>query len=300
MPGSRLYRSGLPIGRRAFMLAVAASSLSGLSDTVRTGPLANAKATAAAPLSPPSPAPLDPAPAPPPAPPGRDSIVASFAGKLPASWGLQTAGTAARLPAGSQTVALTFDCCGGSAGNGVDQALIDVLRRTKTPATFFLNFRWLQANPGTAQSLAEDPLFEIGNHGTRHVPLSVSGKSAYGIPGTSGPAEVYDEIMINQEALHRLTGVMPRYFRPGTAYFDEIAVAIVRALGLVPLSFSINGDGGATYPPPVVRREVAAAKAGDIVIAHANHPGSGTADGIASALGALHAAGIQPGPLTAA
>ena len=141
--------------------------------------------------------------------------------------------------------------------------------------------------------------FQIGNHGTRHVPLSVSGRSAYGIPGTSSPAEVYDEIMINQEALHRLTGATPLYFRPGTAYFDEIAAAIVRELGLVPLSFSINGDGGATFPPPVVFREVAAARAGDIVIAHANHPGSGTAAGIASALSTLRAAGIQPGALTA-
>ncbi|HCC41814.1 MAG TPA: polysaccharide deacetylase, partial [Arthrobacter bacterium] len=90
-----------------------------------------------------------------------------------------------------------------------------------------------------------------------------------------------------------------RYFRPGTAFFDEIAVAIVRELGLIPVSFSINGDGGATYPAPVVLREVTAAKAGDIIIAHANHPGGGTATGIARALPALAAAGLTPGRLTA-
>lgn len=294
MPADGPYRPKTPLTRRAFVLAAAAVALAGCADTTPHGRTGDLEAAAVAVPSPPS---VTPVPAP--APPGKDSIVASFAGRVPRLWGLQVPGAAARLSAGFQGFALTFDCCGGPGGNGVDQALIDMLRRTRTPATFFLNHRWIQANPATAQSLAEDPLFEIGNHGTRHVPLSVSGRSAYGIPGTASPAEVYDEVMINQEALQRLTGTAPRYFRPGTAYFDEIAVAIVRELGLIPVSFSINGDGGATYPPPVVAREVAAAKTGDIIIAHANHPGGGTAAGITRALTVLHAAGLEPGRLTA-
>lgn len=294
MPADGPYRRNILISRRVLVLAAATVALAGCADTTLGGTTGGADAAAVAVPLPPSPTPASA-----PAPPGKDSIVASYAGRLPHSWGLQIPGTATRLPAGSQRIALTFDCCGGPGGNGVDQALIDALRRTRTPATFFLNSRWIQANPGTAKSLAEDPLFEIGNHGTRHVPLSLSGRSAYGVPGTANAAEVYDEIMINQEALHRLTGTAPRYFRPGTAYFDEIAVAIVRELGLVPVSFSINGDGGATYPPAVVFREVAAAKAGDIIIAHANHPAGGTAAGITRALTALHAAGLEPGRLTA-
>jgi hypothetical protein len=67
----------------------------------------------------------------------------------------------------------------------------------------------------------------------------------------------------------------------------------------VPVSFSINGDGGATYPAPVVFREVGAAKPGDIIIAHANHPNGGTAAGITRALSALRAAGLEPVRLTA-
>lgn len=294
MPADGPYRRNIQISRRMLVLAAATAALAGCADATPLETTVDADVAALAVPVPPS---MPSASAP--APPGKESIVASYAGRLPHSWGLQIPGTATKLPAGSQGIALTFDCCGGPGGNGVDQALIDVLRRTQTPATFFLNSRWIQANPGTAKSLAEDPLFEIGNHGTRHVPLSVSGRSAYGVPGTSNPGEVYDEIMINQEALHRLTGTAPRYFRPGTAYFDEIAIAIVRELGLVPVSFSINGDGGATYPPAVVFREVAAAKAGDIIIAHANHPAGGTAAGITRALTALYAAGVEPGRLTA-
>ena len=237
-------------------------------------------------------------PGPVPAPPGKEQIVAAFTGQTPRDWGLKLPGVLTRLPAGSAGIALSFDCCGGPGGNAADQALIDALQKTGTPAAFFLNLRWIRANPGPAKSLAENPLFEIGNHGTRHVPLSVSGRSAYGIPGTASAAEIYDEIIMNQEVLHSLTGRTARYFRPGTAYLDDVAVRIVHAMGMVPVSFSTNGDGGATYPAAVVSREVTAARAGDIVIAHANHPTGGTAAGIARALPALHAAGITPVRLT--
>lgn len=203
-------------------------------------------------------------------------------------------GTVATLPAGSSGTLLTFDCCGGPGGNVVDQALIDTLNRAGVPAMFFLNARWIRATPGPAKSLAENPLFEIGSHGTRHVPLSVTGRSAYGIPGTASPAEVYDEVMTNQEVLHSLTGRTSRVFRPGTAFFDEVAVAIVRRLGLVPVSFSINGDGGATYSADTVFSQVNAAKPGDVIIAHANHPGSGTAGGIIRAIPALRSSGRAP------
>lgn len=232
-----------------------------------------------------------------PAAPTKDRIVADFMGKVPGTWGLHVPGTATKLTGGGSRIALSFDCCGGPGGNGVDHELIDTLQRTRTPATFFLNFRWIQANPKAAKSLADNPLFEIGNHGTRHIPLSVSGRSAYGIQGTARPAEVYDEVMVNQAALYKLTGKPVRYFRPGTAYLDEASAAIVRELGLIPVSFSINGDGGATYPAAAVLGEVAAARPGDIIIAHANHPHGGTAAGVAQALTALKAAGLKPGRL---
>lgn len=226
--------------------------------------------------------------------PGKDAIVAEFEGEKPTQWGLQVSGTASRLPAGSAGTLLSFDCCGGPGGNQVDQDLIDLLTRTGTPAIFFLNARWVQANPKTARDLAGNPLFEIGNHGTRHVPLSVTGRSAYGIRGTASPAEVYDEVMASQDSLHSLTGKTARFFRPGTAYLDDTAAAIVRRLGLVPVSFSINGDGGATYTSGTVLREVTKAKAADIIIAHANHPGGGTAPGMAAALPALQSSGRAP------
>jgi peptidoglycan/xylan/chitin deacetylase (PgdA/CDA1 family) len=237
-------------------------------------------------------------PAPVRSPPGKEQIVAAFAGQVPRAWGLQIPGVLTRLPAGSTGIALTFDCCGGPGGNAVDQVLIDTLQKEGTPCDVFPELPVGPGEPRAREVAGGTPLFDVGNHGTRHLPLSVSGRSAYGIPGTASVAGVYDEIMVNQEALYTLTGGTARHFRPGTAYLDDIAVGVVRALGLVPVPFGVNGDGGATYPAPVVSHEVSKARAGDIVIAHANQPKGGTAAGISRALPALHAAGIAPVRLT--
>ncbi|BAS17931.1 polysaccharide deacetylase [Arthrobacter sp. Hiyo8] len=92
--------------------------------------------------------------------------------------------------------------------------------------------------------------------------------------------------MGNQEVMERLSGKAPRFFRAGTAYYDDVAAAITNALGLVPVSFTVNGDGGATFPAPTVAGEVgkiaAGHGAGQIVISHFNQPAGGTAEGYAA------------------
>ncbi|NUP58111.1 MAG: polysaccharide deacetylase family protein [Pseudarthrobacter sp.] len=232
------------------------------------------------------PQPQQPAPT-----PTRADIISTYGAHSVRYWGLEAPGVLTRLPAGAAGIALTFDFCGGPGGSGFDQALIDTLRQRHVPATLFLNSRWIAANPATVRQLAADPLFELANHGTSHKPLSTTGNTAYGIPGTRNAGEVYDEVMPNDAGLASLTGARPRYFRPGTAYMDDVASDILHALGVKAAGFSINGDGGATFPAAVVAREVGRARAGDIVICHGNHPGGGTADGVGHALDKLLAAG---------
>lgn len=215
----------------------------------------------------------------------RAEIVARFGHAVPHTWGFDAPGVVHKLPiAGKREIALTFDACGGRGGSGYDRALIDFLRAHDVPATLFLNSRWIEANPAVFRKLATEPLFEIANHGTRHRPLSVMGRSAYGIPGTRNAGEVYDEIAGNRAELTRLLGSPPRFFRSGTAYCDEVAARIVTALGERFVSFSVNGDAGATFTPEQVRTTVASAPAGSIVICHMNHPEGGTARGIAAAV----------------
>ncbi|MEV4560212.1 polysaccharide deacetylase family protein [Kitasatospora sp. NPDC049285] len=223
------------------------------------------------------------------APPDRAAVVARYAGLAPAQWGTEVTGV--RTTTSGTALALTFDACGGPGGDGYDAELIGVLRRLAVPATLFLNARWIDANPGPFHELAADPLFELGNHGTAHRPLSVTGRAAYGITGTADAGAVYDEVAGNHAKLTALLGRPPRYFRSGTAHYDEIATRIVADLGEGVAGFSVNGDAGATFTAEQVRRTVAAAGPGAIVIGHVNHPGSGTAPGFAAALPALLDAG---------
>ncbi|MEO8282708.1 MAG: polysaccharide deacetylase family protein [Pseudarthrobacter sp.] len=280
-------------GRRSLLLGMA-----GLASVALAGCMATAGAAQEEGLSTPeAPIPVDPAAAAPsrtapagapsaepyrPTPPSKQQIVAEFGSRKPREWGLQVTGTVGKSAA--RDIALTLDACGGPGGTGCDQQLLTTLRKLNVPATLFLNERWIQANPALTTDLARDPLFELANHGFLHRPLSVSGNSAYGIAGTTDLGQVYDEVMGNQAVLQGVTGHVPGFFRPGTAYYDEVAAAITRRLGVVPVNFSINGDGGATFAPSTVAAEVGKARNGDIVIAHFNKPGSGTAAGLAQAL----------------
>lgn len=202
-------------------------------------------------------------------------------------------GVSTRLPTSDNVVAITLDACGGPLGSGYDARLIDLLRANSTPATLFLNSRWIRANRAVFGQLAVDPLFEIGNHGTRHVPLSVCGHSAYGIPGTRSVDEVYDEVTGNRDLLDRLLGKPPRLFRSGTAHYDEVAVHIVADLGEQAVGFEVNGDEGATLRPHQVEHAVLGVRPGSIVISHMNHPEGGTAAGWASVLPKLRDRGVR-------
>lgn len=225
--------------------------------------------------------------------PTRADIVARYAGVAPGAFGVDVPGVVNRLPTQDRVVALTFDACGGARGSGYDAALIDVLRTTRTPATLFLNQRWVLAHPDRTADLAGDPLFELANHGTAHLPLSVTGESAYGIPGTAGPGKVFDEISGNRETLIAAIGTPPKFFRSGTAHYDDVAIRIARELGETEVNFDVNGDAGATFGDRQVGAALQSASAGSIVIGHMNKPTSGTAAGVAAALPRMVAAGFR-------
>lgn len=67
----------------------------------------------------------------------------------------------------------------------VSTALLATLQELAVPVTLFWNKRWIDANPDWTRQIAVNPLFQIENHGTLRKPLSVNGRSAYGIAGTA-------------------------------------------------------------------------------------------------------------------
>ncbi|WP_245745860.1 polysaccharide deacetylase family protein [Nocardia altamirensis] len=230
--------------------------------------------------------------APPPQVNSLGTVVAKHTGQQPQQWGVAMQGITSTFEATGKQLALTFDACGGPGGTDIDESLLSFLIAQQIPATLFLNKRWIDANHGRAAKLAANPLFELANHGTSHKPMSVKGQAAYGIAGTGSAQEAADEVWGNHERLTELVGRPPRFFRAGTAHYDDVAVSIVRELGEIPVGFSINADYGATANPAKVQAAMNAAAPGAISLAHMHRPQSGTGAGMIAALPTIRAMGF--------
>jgi peptidoglycan/xylan/chitin deacetylase (PgdA/CDA1 family) len=214
----------------------------------------------------------------------KNKLVNKYHGQASKEWGENVTGVFTSLNTKEKVIALTFDACGGVNGNAYDSELIDYLRQKNIPATLFINSRWIEANYQTFLTLSKFSLFEIENHGYLHRPLSVNGKSAWGIKGTDGVAAIVDEVDVNHRKIQNLTGKAPRYFRSGTAYYDDVAVKIVCELGERAVNYNVLGDAGATFSTVQVKQALLSAKAGSIALMHMNKPNSDTAEGVKAAI----------------
>ena len=200
-------------------------------------------------------------------------------------WGFDAKGVIKTFKTNDKVVALTLDACGGSIkSSGYDKDLIGFLVANHIPATLFINSRWIDSNPKLFDELSKNPLFEIENHGTRHMPLSLNGLSAYNIAGTKNADEVKEEVLGNHEKVKLLIGRSMKFFRAGTAHYDDESVQIVESLGYKIVGFNINADAGATYNAVQIQKEMAKVSKGDIIIAHMNHPESHNAQGLSKAI----------------
>jgi len=223
-----------------------------------------------------------------------NSLERELGRQTPSQWSETASGTKTRLLTDEKVVALTLDACGqGGLSNGYDRALIQFLREQGIPATLFISGMWIDANGGVFRDLADDPLFDIENHGLRHKPCSVNGMSAWGVKGTRSIAELIEEVEIGARKIEAITGRKPRNYRSGTAYYDEVAVEVVRRLGYQAISFSVLGDKGATYSKSQVKEAVTRAEPGSIVICHMNHPEGDTAAGLIEAIPDLLRSGYR-------
>ncbi|MBM7622484.1 polysaccharide deacetylase family protein [Sporohalobacter salinus] len=222
----------------------------------------------------------------------KEKIIDKYKNQIPKEWGENVSGVITRIDTNKKVVALTLDAC-GSSRDGYDSKLIDFLKQKKIPATLFINFRWIINNKEIFMELSRNSLFTIANHGTHHLPLSVSGKSAYDIKGTTSVEEVVNEVAKNELKIQNLTEKKPEYFRSGTAYYDEIAVEIVNDLGEKVIGYDTLGDAGATFIKKQVKNAFLSVSSGSIILAHMNHPESDTAEGVIEAVPELRSRGFQ-------
>lgn len=192
--------------------------------------------------------------------------------------------------AGHPRVALTFDACMGKA----DERILSVLVGQRIPATVFVTARWLKRNPAALAVFLRNPdLFELENHGERHIPAVDRPALIYGIAAAGSPQAVKQEVEGGANAMLAAGIPQPHWFRGATARYDLLAIGEIRAMGYRIAGYSLNGDGGSLLGAAVTERRIASAKDGDVVISHINQPTHAAGEGVAKALVALKTKGVE-------
>lgn len=222
-----------------------------------------------------------------------NNIIKKYDPIQPTEWGEKVNGVVNKINTNEKIIALTFDACGGKYGSDYDNDLIQYLIDEQIPATLFVNRRWIEVNKDKFLKLSNNDLFEIENHGYEHRPLSVTSNSIYGINGTGSIKGVIDEIKLNEKTIYELTGRKTKYFRSGTAYYDDVSIKIASDLGYKAIGFSVNGDAGATFSKSQIENALSKSTSGDIVICHFNQPKKYTFEGLQYALKELRDKGYS-------
>lgn len=194
------------------------------------------------------------------------------------------------LPAGDRAVALTFDACSGA----VDSRILDELIADRIPATLFVTHRWLKRNAATVSLLqAHSDLFEIENHGENHVPAITDQPTVFGLPTAGSLTAVSQEVLGGAAAVTATFGRAPAWYRDASARYSRDAVELIGNLGYRIAGYSLNADVGASLPAAKVSKRIAAAKPGDVIIAHINHPERPAGAGVAEGIRTLLAKGVR-------
>lgn len=185
-------------------------------------------------------------------------------------------------------VALTLDACSGKS----DQRIFAALVANRIPATVFVTARWLRRNGDTVKMMLAHPdLFQIENHGARHVPAIGVPMKVYGIATAGSAQAVKAEVEGGSAAILAATGHAPQWFRGATGRYDTASMSGIRGMGQAIAGYSIRADDGATLPAAGVVKRITAARDGDVIIAHVNKPDRPSGAGVVQGILALKAKG---------
>ena len=170
-------------------------------------------------------------------------------------------------PPACPTIALTFDLCPVRKGAGYDKALIDYLIDHHIPATFFMSGRWIAKHDPEVEQLLGIAFFEVGTHGEVHAHLPMHNAE-----------EQRGEILAPVKLLSEHYAHDTVLFRPPFGEYNEVTVDVVKALGLRLVRWNIeSGDPDPSLSAEhILLRIEKRAKAGSIVVLHANGKGKHT------------------------
>jgi len=158
--------------------------------------------------------------------------------------------------AGKHSVLLTFD--DGPAPPFTEQVL-DILAEHRIRAVFFLCGKNVERYPEIARRIVREG-HTIGNHTYSH-PLLLGRRRGF----------IAQEIDRAQEAIERVTGVRPKWFRPpyGARWFGLMPVLRQRGLSLV--MWSTAGYDWKYKTPAIVQSVTRGLRPGAVILLHDGH-----------------------------
>ena len=162
------------------------------------------------------------------------------------------------FPTRRRLIALTFD--GGGDDRGLPK-IMATLRRLRVPGTFFLTGHFARYYPGWARRIATR--YPIGNHTMHHHDLNALSN-----------AQVRAEILDARRAIRRITGYPSQpLFRFPYGDASRRTLRIVNGLGYAAVGWTADtggwlGPSGGGTRAGVIRRALAAAKPGAIIVMH--------------------------------
>jgi len=194
------------------------------------------------------------------------------------------------VPAGAPcTVALTLDACSGA----VDMRIVDTLIRLDVSATIFATGLWLAGNaPVIALMRARTDLFTLQNHGERHLPPVLGSRRVYGLQVAGTLDAIRREVARGAELIAQKRGERPVWYRGAAGLYSPQAIETIQTMEYRIAGYSLNADAGASLPAAAVARRIAAARSGDVIVAHINQPHRPSGQGVAEGIAALHARGV--------
>ncbi len=167
-------------------------------------------------------------------------------------------------PGGKKRVALTFD----DGPSVYTPQVMDVLRRKKVKATFFMLGDMVSRDPSTARRVLAAG-HEVANHSSTHPML----------PG-------YSDIRRASSTIKRATGFRPCLFRPPYGALNASVVSSVKDLGMKSVLWDVDTSDWSRPGTGTIRSRIGGAGPGSIILMHDG--GGSRSQTVAALAGGIH------------
>jgi peptidoglycan-N-acetylglucosamine deacetylase len=162
--------------------------------------------------------------------------------------------TLTHLPGPGDVVSITFD---DGPNPRATPLILDVLRRERVHATFFVLGRHAERWPELVRRMADEG-HQLGNHGYWHRKLH-----------RRTPAYVRDDLTRGTDEIERASGVRPRHFRAPHGFRNPWVTPIARSLGQQTVGWSLGvWDSARPGADEIARRALGGLRAGSILLLH--------------------------------